>query len=201
MDPNTMTIQSNGAPVVETEFSSYYIVHQDHAGFVIGAGGKTIQDIAEKTNTWIRIQPVNEWSFGHPWFLIKGRSKDVVAMAYHYISTISEEANRRNPKWSVEHLTDKDLDNIDEFYETLEDGVLEEHLLWKEYIIENEIEMDRVSTFNAALTDFEIKIADREIKREQEWEMMWGVAIPDELKAQRKAQEIATPRWPWEDAT
>jgi hypothetical protein len=166
MNPTTMSCHSNGAPIATTEFSSYIIVHQDHAGFVIGA---IVKDIAAKTNTWIRIQPVNEWSLGHPWFLIKGRNEQAVATAHHYILTISNEAEICNPRLS-EHLTDEDLDNIDEFYATLR-YTFEELELWNEYIIAKENEMDRVSTFNAMLTDFEIKIADREIKREQEWEL------------------------------
>jgi hypothetical protein len=172
MNPTTMSRHSNGAPIASTaEFSSYAIVHRDHTGFVIGAGGATVKDIAAKTNTWIRIQPANEWSFSHPWFLIKGRSEDVVAKAHIYIMTISNEAESRNPRWS-EHLTYEDLDNIGEFYDTLR-YTFEELELWNEYIIATENEMDRVSTFNAALTDFEIKIYDREIKREQESEMIW----------------------------
>jgi hypothetical protein len=103
MNPSTMSRNSNGAPIASTEFSSYFIVHQDHAGFVIGAGGSTVKDIAAKTNTWIHIQPVNEFSFGHPWFLIKGRSEDGVATAHRYIMTISNEAEIRNPRWSVPH--------------------------------------------------------------------------------------------------
>jgi hypothetical protein len=109
MNPTTMSRHSNGAPVASTaEFSSYAIVHRDHAGFVIGAGGATVKDIAAKTNTWIHIQPVNEFSFGHPWFLIKGRSEDGVAKAHHYIMTISNEAEIRNPRWSVT----QQMDNI-----------------------------------------------------------------------------------------
>ena len=92
-------------------------------------------------------------------------------------------------KWSVPlqmELNSDDLAHIDEFYNTFGVGLWTEHSMWKEYIFANEIETDRVSTFNAALTDFEIKIADQEIKREQEWE----VAIPDELKDLRNRDEF-----------
>jgi hypothetical protein len=124
---------------------------------------------------------VNERSFIYhpcPWFLIKGRTEDDVANAHRYILTISEEAEKRNPRWSitevVEHLTDKDLDNIDKFYKAIDvKSKWTEHLLGQEFILANEREMDHVSTFNAALTDFEINIVGREIKREQELEMIY----------------------------
>ena len=165
MNPTTMSRHSNGAPVASTaEFSSYAIVHRDHAGFVIGSSGATVKDIAAKTNTWIHIQPVNEFSFGHPWFLIKGRSEDGVAKAHHYIMTISNEAESRNPRWSM-HLTVEDLKNIDEFYDAA-DKTFENVELWEEYIIATHKETDRVSTFNAMLTDFECKDLDARIDEE-----------------------------------
>jgi len=155
-----MFTTTTGAPIASTaEFSSYVIVHQDHAGFVIGSGGATIQDIAKKTNTWIHIQPVNEWSFGHPWFLIKGRSEDVVAKAHHYILTISNEAESRNPKWSVPlqmELESDDLAHIDEFYSTAD----------TENLIAKEFENCPDHEFNAALTDFECKDLDARIDAE-----------------------------------
>jgi hypothetical protein len=169
MNPSTMTFHANGSPIAKSaEYSTYVVVHEDHCGLVIGKAGRTVQHIALQTNTWIRIQPANEWSFGHPWFIIKGRDEDDVATARHYIINISKEAERRHPTMDVfvkpqlEALTDEDLDNIDEFYDTLDDTFENLHL-WEEYIIANEIETDRVSTFNAALTDFERKIYDSEM--------------------------------------
>jgi hypothetical protein len=160
MNPATMTRHSNGASVAKiAEFSSYFIVHKDHTGFVIGSGGATVKDIAAKTNTWIRIQPVNEWSFGHPWFLIKGRSEDVVAKAHHYIMTISNEAEQRHPRWSIEpkenqfELTDEDQYRINEYYRYSDiKKILEE--------------IEDCHEFNATLTNFECTDLEKRLYNE-----------------------------------
>jgi hypothetical protein len=176
MNPTTMSCHSNGAPIATTEFSSYIIVHQDHAGFVIGA---IVKDIAAKTNTWIRIQPVNEWSFGNPWFLIKGRNEQAVATAHHYISTISEEAERRNPKWSTPlqlqmELEEDDIANIDEFYSTTEmDNTMNEYVNCPDH------------EFNAALTDFECKDLDERIAAETTYQLPPCVACEQGIENQQ----------------
>jgi hypothetical protein len=169
MNPTTMTRLSNGVPVATSaEYSSYVIVHRDHAGFVIGAGGVTVKDIAVKTNTWIRIQPVNEFSFGHPWFLIKGRTEDVVAKAHHYITSMSFEAERRHPRWSIAEvvephqveLTADDISNIDDYYNTLNPDMVSIGMKNTLASIEDTHE------FNAILTDFECKDLDARIDAE-----------------------------------
>lgn len=172
MNPTTMTCSADGIPIItQQEYSSYFIVHRDHAGFLIGANGATIKNIAHTTNTWIHIQPPNEWSFGHPWFIIKGRSVDVVSAAYHYIAAVANEAEFRNPRWYsetlAEELSSEDIANIDEFYNAIDaETEWTEHIMWKELIIANEIETDRVSTFNATLTDFEFKDLEKRLYKE-----------------------------------
>jgi hypothetical protein len=80
------------------EYQSYVIVHKDHTGFVIGARGATVKQIGKSSRTWVHVMPANEFTHGHPWFIIKGRTQENVATAHHYITTIGSEAQRRLPR-------------------------------------------------------------------------------------------------------
>jgi len=94
-----MTANKNGAPIgVVTQFQSFFMVHPDHSGFVIGKGGATVTKIGKDTKTFVRIQKPNSFSNGLPWFLIKGDTEANVATAYHRIRTIALEAEKRLPR-------------------------------------------------------------------------------------------------------
>jgi hypothetical protein len=104
------TMNYNGVPIAMTmvfdqntgtytmEYQSFVIVHKDHTGFVIGARGATVKQIGKSSRTWVHVMPANEFTYGHPWFIIKGRSQENVATAHHYITTIGSEAQRRLPR-------------------------------------------------------------------------------------------------------
>jgi len=73
-------------------------------------------------------------------------------------------------------LNDDDFKNIDAYFEeTSHNSALYQ-------------EIENCHEFNATLTHFEIGIMNKQIRREQAWEMSWGVAIPPELKAYRKKE-------------
>jgi hypothetical protein len=99
MNTSSMTANKNGAPIGSvTQFQSFFMVHPDHSGFVIGKGGATVTKIAKDTHTFVRIQKPNTFSNGLPWFMIKGDTEANVATAYHRIRTIALEAEKRLPR-------------------------------------------------------------------------------------------------------
>lgn len=81
-----------------TQYQTWFGVHPDHVGFVIGAKGSTVKKIASDCKCYIRIQDPNSHSKGFPWFLIKGNVMDNICEAYHRLRTIANEANRRLPR-------------------------------------------------------------------------------------------------------
>ena len=94
-----MTTARNGALIgTVTTYQSFFVVHPDHSGFVIGKGGSTVKKIGKDTRTFVSIQKPNDFSNGMPWFLIKGDVEANVATAYHRIRTIANEAERRMPR-------------------------------------------------------------------------------------------------------
>ena len=99
MNTTGMTTASNGAPIgTTTTFQSFFVVHPDHSGFVIGKGGSTVKKIGKDTRTFVSIQKPNDFSNGMPWFLIKGDVEANVSTAYHRLRTIANEAERRMPR-------------------------------------------------------------------------------------------------------
>lgn len=99
MNTSGMTTSKNGAPIgTVTQFTSFFVIHPDHSGFVIGKGGATVKKIGRDTRTFVGIQKPNDLSNGMPWFLIKGDIEANVATAYHRIRTIAQEAERRMPR-------------------------------------------------------------------------------------------------------
>jgi hypothetical protein len=92
-------VGKHGAPfAVVSQFQSWFGVHPDHVGFVIGAKGATVKKIASDCKCYIKIQDPNAFSGGFPWFVIKGSSEANVCEAYHRIRTIANEAERRMPR-------------------------------------------------------------------------------------------------------
>ena len=81
-----------------TQFQTFFCVHPDHVGFVIGGKGATVKKIATDCNCYIRIQDPNQFSGGFPWFIIKGTSQTNVCEAHHRLQTIANEADRRLPR-------------------------------------------------------------------------------------------------------
>ena len=99
MNTTGMTTARNGAFIgTVTTFQSFFVVHPDHSGFVIGKGGSTVKKIGKDTRCFVSIQKPNDFSNGMPWFLIKGDVEANVATAYHRIRTIANEAERRMPR-------------------------------------------------------------------------------------------------------
>ena len=92
----------HGAPfVVVPQFQSWFGVHPDHVGFVIGAKGATVKKIATDCKCYIKIQDPNSFSGGFPWFIIKGSTEANVCEAYHRLRTIANEAENRMPRLST----------------------------------------------------------------------------------------------------
>jgi hypothetical protein len=81
-----------------TQFQTWFGVHPDHVGFVIGKGGATIKKISSDCKCYIKIQPPNTFSGGFPWFMIRGTTEKNICEAYHRIRTIANEADRRLPR-------------------------------------------------------------------------------------------------------
>ena len=102
MNTAGMTTAKNGAPIgTTTQYQSFFAVHPDHAGFVLGKGGDTVRKIGSDTKCYVRIQEPNEHSAGMPWFIIKGNSESSVATAFHRLRTIANEAERRMPRMTT----------------------------------------------------------------------------------------------------
>ena len=96
---SVISIGNHGVPVkAVTQFQSWFGVHPDHVGFVIGGKGSTIKKISSDCKCYIKIQDPNSFSNGMPWFIIKGSSQANVCEAYHRIRTIANEADRRLPR-------------------------------------------------------------------------------------------------------
>ena len=96
-----MNTNKNGAPIgTTTQYTSFFVIHPDHSGFVIGKGGATVKKIGRDTRSYVAIQQPNSFSNGMPWFLIKGDVESNVVTAYHRIRTIAQEAERRMPRMS-----------------------------------------------------------------------------------------------------
>ena len=91
----------HGAPfMVVPQFQSWFAVHPDHVGFVIGSKGATVKKIATDCQCYVKIQDPNTFSGGFPWFIIKGSTEANVCEAYHRLRTIANEADRRMPRLS-----------------------------------------------------------------------------------------------------
>lgn len=91
----------HGAPfVVVPQFQSWFAVHPDHVGFVIGGKGATVKKIATDCQCYVKIQDPNSFSGGFPWFIIKGSTEANVCEAYHRLRTIANEAENRMPRLS-----------------------------------------------------------------------------------------------------
>ena len=96
---NTVGTGKHGAPfVVVPQFQSWFALHPDHVGFVIGGKGSTIKKIATDCQCYIKIQDGATSPLGMPWFLIKGSTEANVCEAFHRIRTIANEADRRMPR-------------------------------------------------------------------------------------------------------
>ena len=96
---STISFWNHGAPIkTVSQFQSWFVVHPDHVGFVIGGKGTTVKKIASDCKCYIKIQDPNSFSNGMPWFIIKGSKKEDVCNAYHRIRTIANEADRRLPR-------------------------------------------------------------------------------------------------------
>ena len=101
MDFSNATIGrgNHGSPfVVIPQFQSWFGVHHDHVGFVIGSKGATVKKIATDCKCYIKIQDPNSLSRGFPWFIIKGSTEANVCEAYHRLRTIANEAEQRMPR-------------------------------------------------------------------------------------------------------
>lgn len=101
MDFSNTTIGrgNHGSPfMVIPQFQSWFGVHPDHVGFVIGSKGATVKKIANDCKCYIKIQDPNAFSGGFPWFIIKGSTEANVCEAYHRLRTIANEAERRMPR-------------------------------------------------------------------------------------------------------
>jgi len=145
--------QIYGSPVSDISLpaflhSSFIIVHKDHAGMIIGKNGYRIKQICDLSNTWIHIQEPNEWSFGHPWFAIKGRSENFVAHAHHILYQESMIAEAKLPRWVYGSLIDEDYNNIDEYF-ACADTCKEIYQIRKEH--------DELLRIDDALNAFEIQ--------------------------------------------
>ena len=81
-----------------TQFQTWFAVHPDHVGFVIGSKGATIKKISKDCKCFIKIQDPNTFSDGFPWFLIKGTTSANICEASHRLRTIANEADRRLPR-------------------------------------------------------------------------------------------------------
>jgi len=81
-----------------TQFQTWFGVHPDHVGFVIGSKGATIKKISRDCKCFIKIQDPNKFSGGFPWFIIKGSTEANVCEAMHRLRTIANEADRRLPR-------------------------------------------------------------------------------------------------------
>lgn len=81
-----------------TQFQTWFGVHPDHVGFVIGSKGATIKKISRDCKCFIKIQDPNSFSGGLPWFLIKGSTQENICEAMHRLRTIANEADRRLPR-------------------------------------------------------------------------------------------------------
>ena len=104
MDSSSFNLSTgkHGAPfVVVPTFQSWFALHRDHVGFVIGAKGATVKKIAGDCQCYIKIQDPNQFSNGMPWFIIKGSAEANVCEAFHRIRTIANEAERRMPRLNV----------------------------------------------------------------------------------------------------
>jgi hypothetical protein len=96
---NVVNVSNGYMPTTfTTEYQSGVIVHHDHTGFVIGSRGATVKQIGRSSHTWVHVMPGNEFSRGHPWFIIKGANLESVSTAHHYITTIAMEAQNRLPR-------------------------------------------------------------------------------------------------------
>lgn len=96
---NTVGTGKHGAPfVVVPQFQSWFAIHPDHVGFVIGGKGATVKKIATDCQCYIKIQDGTTSPMGMPWFLIKGSTEANVCEAFHRIRTIANEADRRMPR-------------------------------------------------------------------------------------------------------
>jgi hypothetical protein len=99
MNTKHMTKHDNGAPIaVVNQYQSFLVVHPDHTGFIIGSGGVTVKKISRDTRCFIMVNDPNTFSNGMPWFMIKGNLETDVATAYHRLSTIANEAEKRHPR-------------------------------------------------------------------------------------------------------
>jgi polyribonucleotide nucleotidyltransferase len=129
MNPATMFPSSFGIPMTvqqQPEFSTGVLVHPDHVGYIIGAGGHRVMGIARQTETWIRIQEPNEWSQGMPWFVIKGREEARVFWAFQLVCQVAQEAEHVIPRWSYFEalkeqasldMEEEDAENYEEYLE------------------------------------------------------------------------------------
>lgn len=81
-----------------TQYQTWFGVHPDHVGFVIGGKGATVKKISRDCKCFIKIQDPNPFSGGMPWFLIRGNNSESICEAYHRLRTIANEADRRLPR-------------------------------------------------------------------------------------------------------
>ena len=94
-----VSVGKYGVPLTTfTQFQTFFCVHPDHVGFVIGGKGATVKKISSDCKCYIKIQNPNQFSGGFPWFVIKGPSQSNVCEAYHRIRTIANEADKRLPR-------------------------------------------------------------------------------------------------------
>lgn len=126
MNPSTMFPSAYGIPMTvqqQPEFSTGLVVHPDHVGYIIGAGGHRVMAIARQTETWIRIQEPNQWSQGLPWFVIKGREEGRVFWAFQNLCQVAQEAQRAIPTLNYFEAVQEQaaLELQEEDYETYEE--------------------------------------------------------------------------------
>ena len=81
-----------------TQYQTWFRVHPDHVGFVIGGKGATVKKISRDCKCFIKIQDPNQFSGGMPWFLIRGNKSESICEAHHRLRTIANEADRRLPR-------------------------------------------------------------------------------------------------------
>ena len=161
---NVVNVPNGYMPTTYTiEYQSFVIVHHDHTGFVIGSRGATVKQIGRSSRTWVHVMPGNEFSSGHPWFIIKGKNLESVSTAHHYITTIAMEAQNRLPRTMSPliplatgpdgggcELTTNDRENIAAYWKETDDFATNtteppQTLSEDDYM------------FDAMLTDFQIK--------------------------------------------
>lgn len=95
---DVMDVPSENSFTVGMVSCSYFVVHPDHVGVILGARGQNVARLSQEYGAFIYIQEGNVATGGMPWFQIKGLFQKNIERAYFALSREAQRAEMLIPR-------------------------------------------------------------------------------------------------------